>query len=255
MVKADRLRLKQVVINLLSNAIKYNRENGEVSIEIETNSTHCEIKVQDNGVGIDSQKLAQMFKPFERLGQENAGIDGYGIGLMVTKKLIEAMQGQIGVSSEVGHGSCFKVVIPLSPQKTQPGAASQNTKPLFEIAPCKVLYVEDNDVNALVMEKAMKRFPQIDYHREANGEAGLASIRATQFDFILLDITLPDMSGFEILEAMKSDPELAYNHVFAVSANALAEDIRRGLDSGFDEYLTKPVRFELLFELIVKRQK
>ncbi|MCW9017594.1 MAG: ATP-binding protein, partial [Kangiellaceae bacterium] len=253
-VKADRLRLKQVLINLLSNAIKYNRENGEVSISINTDQTSCEIKVQDNGVGIESKKLAQMFKPFERLGQEGAGIDGYGIGLMVTKKLIEAMQGEIDVSSEVGRGSCFNVIIPLA-SKQQREAARQTVKPLFDIEPCRVLYVEDNDVNALVMEKAMKRFPQIEYQREATGEAGLARMRAAQFDFVLLDITLPDMSGFEILETIKSNSKFVFNHVFAVSANALAEDIRRGLESGFDEYLTKPVRFELLFELIVKRQK
>ncbi|WP_246119274.1 ATP-binding protein [Aliikangiella coralliicola] len=258
MVFADGLKVKQIIINLVTNAVKYNCPQGIVDIQLQhTEDNYCSMKVSDSGDGISPEKIQQLFEPFNRLDKEGSNIDGYGIGLAVTKKLVEIMDGQITVESETGKGSSFCISLPLYFENE---ASEQELAPKYsmdlpdEIANCRVLYVEDNDVNALVMAKAMQRYPQITYQREINGEAGLSCLRQDIFDFVLLDITLPDMSGYDILSKMQQDFSHAYQFVFAVSANAMSEDIRKGLAAGFDEYVTKPVKFDQLFELIKHHQ-
>ncbi|WP_196140053.1 ATP-binding protein [Aliikangiella sp. G2MR2-5] len=254
-VKADRLKLKQIVLNLLSNAIKYNRPNGKVTVAVRTkeNNGRAVIRITDNGVGISEEKLEHLFQLFERLGQENQDIDGYGIGLAVSKKLTEAMNGQIHAQSELGVGSCFEVSL-QKVDTLRMRAKDKSSSQSFEISPCRVLYVEDNEVNAIVMAKAMSRYPEIYFVREPDGKKGLERLSQETFDFVLLDISLPDISGFDILKKMQQEYPNAYSHVFAVSANALAEDIKKGMEAGFDEYITKPVRFDILFRSIEKRQ-
>ncbi len=252
---ADELKLKQILINLISNALKYNKKDGSVVISLCEKSAKDKvvISVKDTGYGISQSQLNKLFKPFERLSREEKINEGFGIGLVVSKKLTEAMDGKLIVESEIDKGSTFTLKIPKS------GTTAFNDKEdshlvQTSIAPTSVLYVEDNDINALVMEKVMQRFPQIQFTRVASGTEGLERLKIESFDFVFLDITLPDIDGFEVLRRIKSELTTQYNYVFAISANALAEDIRKGLAQGFDEYITKPVRFEQLFEAIKKRQ-
>jgi len=252
-VLADRLRLKQVTINLLSNAIKYNHSGGMVTISLEKgDSQSCTIRVSDTGVGIAPEKLNELFKQFNRLDKENSDIDGYGIGLVISKKLLELMGGQIKVESEVKKGSSFCISLPtdnltVASQKKSPQINTNNTD---SITACRILYVEDNDVNAMVMQKALQRYSAIDYKRAPSGKVGLKLLQDEFFDLVLLDISLPDMNGYDILKVMQKELRGQYRDVFAVSANAMSEDINQGMAAGFDEYVTKPVKFEELFELI-----
>jgi len=258
MVLADQLRLKQVMINLLSNAIKYNRSGGQVIISLHYDDPQkCVVRVTDTGVGIAPEKLNELFEVFNRLDKENSEVDGYGIGLVISKKLLELMKGEIKVESELEKGSCFRICLPVESKVKDNNnvvLVAEKEKNIADIVKCRILYVEDNDVNALVMSKAMKRYAHIECVRESNGQLGLQRLKAESFDFVLLDISLPDMSGYDILEIMKIELKGQYSHVFAVSANAMSEDIDKGLAAGFDEYVTKPVKFELLFDLIKKYQ-
>jgi len=257
-VLADKLRLKQIIINLLSNAIKYNKPEGRVLIELEVFPRQCVLSITDTGSGIAPDKINQLFEPFSRLDKERSSIEGHGIGLAVTKKLIELMRGEIWVTSEPGQGSCFRVTLPTDYYHSDDSDSEIDAVVINDIVslkPCRVLYVEDNDINALVMEKALAKYPQIDYHRVNSGNAGIEQIKQTFFDFILLDIALPDMSGFELLSLMSDQWKTQYSHVFAVSANALSEDVERGLAAGFDEYVTKPINLEHLFELFKSHQQ
>jgi signal transduction histidine kinase/ActR/RegA family two-component response regulator len=257
-VVADQLRLKQVMINLLSNAIKYNHNGGQVIISLHIDDPKkCTIRVTDTGVGIAPEKLNELFEIFNRLDKENSDVDGYGIGLVISKKLLELMNGAIKVESELEKGTCFCVCLPTqdsTDKNTIKTPSDQQTTKNNQIMPCRILYVEDNDVNALVMNRAMKRYSNIEIVRESNGELGLQRLTNEFFDFVLLDISLPDMSGLDILQIMQKDLTQQYSQVFAVSANAMSEDIDKGLAAGFDEYVTKPVKFDLLFDLIAKHQ-
>jgi|GEM_PF-2781261 len=257
MVFADPLRLKQVMINLVSNGIKYNRPRGQVEISLSKQSDQCVLTVTDTGMGIDESRVEELFKPFRRITSEAGKIDGYGIGLAVTHRLLELMNSEIKVESEIGKGSRFIVSMPLDKADD-----SQETTVNLEhlnfaeqnINPCRILYIEDNQTNAIVMEKAMERYPQIEYRRERDGKAGLETLSQAYFDFVFLDISLPGMSGFEVLEKMRSDLATNYRTVFALSANALSEDIAKGKAAGFDEYITKPIKLDLLFEKIRQYQ-
>lgn len=256
-VLADKLRLKQIIINLLSNAIKYNNKGGQVTIDIEiADSQSAALSITDTGLGIASGKLNELFQAFCRLDQEGSTIEGHGVGLAVTKKLIELMDGQINVRSELDKGSCFSVKLPLVKNRVVTASMpnQQTLKPAKTIKACRILYIEDNDVNALVMSGAMKRFPQIEFHRVSNGASGLRKIKQQYFDFIFLDISLPDMSGHDILAILLRDYKDQYQKVFAVSANAMSDDIAYGLSAGFDEYVTKPINFIKLFDLVKQYQ-
>lgn len=260
-VNADPLRLKQVVINLLSNAIKYNRFGGSVKLTLSIkDSQYCCFSVSDTGHGIAAERLDELFEVYCRLDKEDSDIDGHGIGLAISKKLIDLMGGTIEVNSEIGEGSCFCICLPLVNKIQEEEAENTPLKSIQsgladnDIAPCKVLYIEDNDINAMVMSKALQRFPQIIQAREPSGQAGIRRLSEEYFDFVFLDISLPDMNGFEILEVLKKRLDKQYQYVFAVSANAMSNDVDKGLSAGFNEYVTKPVKFGQLFELIRRYQ-
>lgn len=257
LVRADALRLKQVVINLISNAIKYNRPEGQVIVEICQDSNGSSLQVQDTGLGIEQSQIDKLFNPFSRIIREGVKVEGYGIGLAVTKKLLELMDGEIEVSSQLGEGSQFKVFLPVvesRPELARTNIPSSQLPLKSNIKPCKILYIEDNHLNAQVMEKAMQRYPQIDYLRVANGKEGLAKLRKSRFDFVFVDISLPDINGLDILKVIKLELSHHQQIVFALSANALTEDIKRGLAAGFEEYVTKPIKFDALFDLIYQYQ-
>jgi PAS domain S-box-containing protein len=247
-VWADRTRLKQIVINLLSNAIKYNKKQGTVVVDCtESGPERIRISITDTGVGLPPEKLAQLFQPFNRLGQEAGGVAGTGIGLVVTKRLAELMEGVLGVESTVGVGSVFwceliSVAEPhLSTEGGESAALAQPHVPR-EARPHTLLYVEDNQANLKLVEQIIARHPDIHMLTAVNGTSGIESARVSKPDVILMDINLPDINGFEALKILRADPATAHIPVVALSANAMPRDIEKGLEAGFYRYLTKPIK-------------
>ena len=247
-VKADRTRLKQIVINLLSNAIKYNKEQGTVVVDCAVSAPErIRISVADTGAGLPPEKLAQLFQPFNRLGQEAGGVAGTGIGLVVTKRLAELMEGVLGVESTVGVGSVFwcELISVAAPQlEVQSGEVEASVRPQLPVgAPRRtVLYVEDNPANMKLVEQLIARCPDIQLLAAVNGTLGIKIARATQPQVILMDINLPGISGIEALKILREDPATAHIPVVALSANAMPRDIAMGLELGFFRYLTKPIK-------------
>ncbi len=249
-VDADRTRLKQVLVNLLSNAIKYNRPNGTVQVDCsESSADQLRVRVRDTGQGLPPSMVMQLFQPFNRLGRENTGEEGTGIGLVTSKRLVELMGGAIGVESTVGQGSAFwfdlrragapqfhsdaQRVLPSAP------AAHDATAPLHTL-----LYVEDNPANLKLVEQLIARRPDMRLLTAIEGHQGVQLARAHQPEVILMDINLPGISGVEALMILRGDPTTAHIPVVALSANAMPRDIERGLQAGFFRYLTKPIRVD-----------
>jgi PAS domain S-box-containing protein len=247
-VHADRTRVKQVLINLLSNAIKYNRVGGTVEVTCDTNSAgRLRISVKDTGNGLSPEKLAQLFQPFNRLGQEASAEEGTGIGLVVSKRLTELMEGEIGAESTVGMGSVFWIELnsAVSPQlvfdKVLPAAAVHVQVP-HGTALRTVLYVEDNQANMQLVEQLLERRPGMRLLNAGDGASGIALARNHLPDVILMDINLPGISGIQALKMLRSDPATEHIPVIAISANAMPHDIKKGLEAGFLRYLTKPIK-------------
>ena len=265
-VKGDRTRVKQVILNLLSNAIKYNRVGGTVHVECSTSSTDTfRISVRDTGDGLDPEQLAQLFQPFNRLGQEAKLEEGTGIGLMVCKRLVELMGGVIGVDSTVGKGSVFWFELKLSikPRFVERKEVTFSTELPQEILRSEkytLLYVEDNPANLMLVEDLVARRPGIRLLSAQDGNQGLLIARSTIPDVILMDINLPGMSGLQALEILLEDPKTAGIPVIALSANAIPHDIEKGLAAGFFRYLTKPLKvdefmatLDEVFEIVKKK--
>ena len=247
-VHADRTRLKQVLINLLSNAIKYNREQGTVEVKCTASTlVRIRISIKDSGVGLSPEQLAQLFQPFNRLGQEAGGEEGTGIGLVVAKRLVELMGGTIGVESTVGVGSVFwfeliSVAEPrLSMEESKAATVAQPHVPR-EAGLHTLLYVEDNPANLKLVEQIIARRPNMRLLTAVNGNSGIEIARVSQPEVILMDINLPDINGFEALKILREDPVTAHIPVLAISANAMPHDIKNGLEAGFFRYLTKPIK-------------
>ncbi len=245
-VMADRTRVKQIVVNLLSNAIKYNSAAGTVVVHyVENGPGRIRICVTDTGQGLAPEKIAQLFQPFNRLGQEaNAG-EGTGIGLVVCKRLVELMGGTIGVESTVGTGSVFWIELAVA-QKAQnaatPGSTSAATVQTRRDGQRHVLlYVEDNPANLMLVEDIVARRPDIRLVSARDGASGIAMAHSARPDVILMDINLPGISGMEALRIIAADPATAHIPVIALSANAMPRDIEKGLAAGFFRYLTKPI--------------
>jgi PAS domain S-box-containing protein len=249
-VKADRTRMKQVFINLLSNAIKYNTANGAVAVEYMTNVPgRIRVCVKDSGEGLSPEKLAQLFQPFNRLGQQANAEEGTGIGLVMTKRLIEMMGGVIGAESTVGKGSVFWIEIDLT---TERHAIGGTVAPLPQIdtllhANAQVrtlLYVEDNPANLMLVEDLIARRPDLRLLSARDGNRGIEIARENRPDLILMDINLPGISGIRALKILADDPATAHIPVIALSANAIPRDIEKGLEAGFFRYLTKPIKVD-----------
>jgi PAS domain S-box-containing protein len=247
-VSADRTRLKQIVINLLSNAIKYNKEQGTVVVDCATSTPGLtRISVKDTGAGLGPEKLAQLFQPFNRLGQEAGGVAGTGIGLVVTKRLAELMGGALGVESTAGEGSVFwcELISCAAPQlEAESGAAAILDGPPVATGARRhtLLYVEDNQANMKLVEQLIARRPDLQLLTAVNGTLGIEIARSAQPTVILMDINLPGISGVEALKVLRVDPSTAHIPVVALSANAMPRDIEKGLQAGFFRYLTKPIK-------------
>ena len=255
-VNADRTRLKQVLINLLSNAIKYNRPGGMVVVESTPGSPgHTVISVEDTGEGLSEEKLAQLFQPFNRLGQEGGNNQGTGIGLVVTKRLVELMGGTIGVESKAGTGSKFWIELGSTEAPHHiVDQAEPTVVALAEVeegAPLRtVLYVEDNPANLKLVEQLIARRPDMRLLSAVNGNLGIELARTSQPDVILMDINLPGMSGIEALKILRETPATAHIPVIALTANAMERDIDKGLQAGFFLYLTKPIRINAFMDAL-----
>ncbi|RFP10129.1 MULTISPECIES: hybrid sensor histidine kinase/response regulator [unclassified Duganella] len=244
-VHADRTRVKQVMINLLSNAIKYNRRDGKVTVECAAGSEGMvRISVTDTGAGLSDEQMAQLFQPFNRLGQEDGAEEGTGIGLVVTKQLTELMGGAIGVRSEIGIGTTFWIELAASSEPVLEIVAFDSSAP-FEgsdhAALRTLLYIEDNPANLSLVEQLILRRSDLKLLTAIDGHSGIQLARAYQPDVILMDINLPGVSGYGCLKILQDDAATAHIPVMALSANAMPRDIEKGVEAGFFRYLTKPI--------------
>ncbi len=247
-VSADRTRVKQVLINLLFNAIKYNKPDGAVAVVC----TPCppdsiRISVQDTGAGLAPDQVAQLFQPFNRLGKEASAEEGTGIGLVVSKRLIDLMGGTIGADSIVGEGSVFWIELGLTtaPLLAASGVERAPTAPpqAPDDAPRHtVLHVEDNPANLELVEALIARRSDLRLLSAADGNLGIEFARTYQPAAIVMDINLPGISGIEAMRRLRADPSTAHIPIIALSANAMPHDIEKGLEAGFFNYLTKPLK-------------
>ena len=247
-VHADRTRVKQVLINLLSNAIKYNSTPGTVEVVCDEGiSGRTRVSIRDTGTGLDADQVAQLFQAFNRLGQESGGKEGTGIGLVVAKRLVELMGGEIGVASSIGVGSVFwfELITVAEPYLSlEESAIAELPQPQVVHGEQlhTLLYVEDNPANMKLVEQIIARHPELRLLTATNGARGIEIARDFQPDVILMDINLPGINGFEALSILRSDATTAHIPVIALSANAMPRDIENGLEAGFFGYMTKPIK-------------
>jgi signal transduction histidine kinase len=258
-IQADQVRLKQVLINLLSNAIKYNRDGGQVTVAAAKQPNgKLRIIVVDTGMGIPPEKMELLFKPFSRLGAEFGKVEGHGIGLALTKKLVEYMGGEIGVKSTVGEGSEFWVEFTeVTPEAAKPVASKSKTETLAELdaklaatAGKKILYIEDNPVNRLLMTNILSRFPGMEVQCAESGEEGLGMMKAYNPDLLLLDMHLSSMSGKDVLRQMKIEGFKI--PIIAVSADAMPGTAGEVMALGAMDYVTKPIEIVKLKSAMLK---
>jgi len=244
---ADATRLRQVLLNLLTNAVKYNRDGGQVLVEAEMAEGAVLLRVSDTGRGMSEAQLQHAFEPFNRLGLENEGIEGTGIGLAIVKALVERMGGTVQARSAPEQGSVFEVRLPDGsahdsaepPPTTQCAAAPMAARPAGQ--PGRLLYIEDNPVNLLIVQELLAQRPDLQLHTASDGLSGVSLALSHRPDLILVDMQLPDIDGHEVLRRLRADEATAAIRCISLSANAMPEDIERALKAGFDDYWTKPL--------------
>jgi signal transduction histidine kinase/ActR/RegA family two-component response regulator len=255
-VLADRQRLQQVFLNLLSNAIKYNRPSGTVHVTCERRDDgRLRIAVRDTGVGITPDKLARLFTPFDRLGAEASGVEGTGLGLALSKSLIEAMGGTVHVESTPGTGSTFSAELAVVPGPTAitDTASLEAEPPAIDTATAPrrtILYIEDNLSNLRLVESILSRRPGVTVLSAMQGQVGVDLARSHRPDLILLDRHLPDIAGDEVLRLLQADDSTRSIPVVILSADAIPGGIKRFLDSGARAYLTKPLDVHHLLAVV-----
>lgn len=247
-VRADARSLRQVLMNMVSNAVKYNRDGGWVAISLLAPPPgRCLIAIEDTGSGLSEDQLSRLFQPFERLGHETSSIEGSGLGLVITRSLIELMGGTVSLSSVPGAGTLARIDLPAAeaPPTTLPPPAVapvtfEETRPM-DVPALRVLYVEDNRINALLFEEAMRVLGGIELVVAENGADALRTVEAWTPQVLVLDANLPDMNGNELLGRLRRQPGLAKVPAYMCSADAMPEDLQRARDSGFQGYWTKPI--------------
>jgi PAS domain S-box-containing protein len=252
-VRVDRTRLAQILMNLGSNAIKYNRARGKVTFVVTTpDSKRVRVAVVDTGIGIPVDKQAKLFQPVQRAGQETGPIEGTGIGLVITKKLAQLMNGDVGFSSAPGEGSTFWVDVPVETgvanETTARKAPADSKRQLPTPGSRLVLYIEDNPANVTFMKDLVSTIDHIDLLTVPTAELGIELARARHPRAILMDINLPGMSGVEALRVLRDLPETRHIPVIALTAAASERDQKGGLEAGFYRYLTKPVKVDELID-------
>ena len=254
LIHVDRTRFKQVLLNLLSNAVKYNRDGGRVVVETgPAAAERLSFAVRDTGPGIAPDLLEHLFDPFDRLGAENSGIEGTGIGLTITKRLVEQMGGSIAVESTVGEGSVFRIGFPLSSETVAASSLrAEEDSSADVVLSGHILYVEDNPANLELVRRILSRHPDVEFSAAPTAEIGIATARSAPPDVILMDIDLPGMDGFEALGELAATAETSQVPVIAVTAAATQGEVRRGQASGFFDYLTKPIAAKRLVATIAR---
>jgi len=260
-VRADRTRLKQVLLNLLSNAVNYNRDGGTVVVGCaRLPDGRLRVSVQDTGIGMQAEQLKSLFQPFNRLGQETSAREGTGIGLVVTRHLVELMGGELGVASTPGAGSLFWIDLPEAEagfgRAAVAGATAlavpdeANTDRGEARAATTVLCVEDNPASLALIQAALASRPGVELISAPNGQRGIELARSRQPDVILMDNNMPVLSGGAAQAILRSDPRTAHIPVIAISANAMPDAVSKGLAAGFYRYLTKPLDLRALNEAL-----
>ena len=243
-VWGDRTRLLQCVLNVLSNGIKYNRHDGALLVRRHP-ARHGRVRIDfiDEGCGVASDRLEEIFQPLNRLGAEHGTVQGTGLGLSLTRALLRRMDGSIGVSSTPGEGSTFSIELQAAPLDAVASdqAASEFGSLGWPAHPGNVLCIEDNEVNRLLLESMFALRPALQVRYATTGGQGLQMAREQRPDLVVLDMLLPDMSGQAVFDALQSDPLTRDVPVIACSASAYAEDIRAALAQGLAAYLVKPL--------------
>lgn len=252
-VRADRVRLKQVLLNLLSNAIKYNRRGGWARVNVNGHGSGVvRLSVVDSGAGIPSGRLPELFQPFKRLGAEHSEVEGTGIGLTITKRLVEMMDGHIGVDSQPGEGTTFWLELPAETDSGRsvelPPSGEESGEALAPMS--RVLYVEDNPANLKLVAQVLGQRPHIRLMTAHTPEMGLELAVGHRPNLILLDINMPGMDGYQVLARLKSHEQTRHIPVVAVTANAMPRDIQAGRAAGFSDYLTKPFDIRRFMETV-----
>ena len=240
-VFADRQRALQVLLNLLMNGVKYNRRGGSVTVGCSRSGNRVAITVRDTGHGIAPEDLERLFLPFERLGLEGGTIEGAGLGLALARRLVEAMGGTISVTSAAEVGTTFTVELPgaddpLAALDASPSDPSAQAGPAATI-----LYIEDNLANLELVRRTLARQPGLTVLEATHGRVGLDLARDRRPDVVLLDLHLPDITGEEVLDELRSRPETADVPVIVVSAEASKGRVQRLRQRGAHDYLTKPI--------------
>jgi len=253
-VMADRQRLHQVLLNLLSNAIKYNQTNGSVRISCQAeNKNAVRIKVEDTGNGIAAEDQSRLFAPFERLAAAQSDVEGTGLGLALSKHLIQAMGGGIGVLSQVGQGSTFWIELPMAEapvERVRRQEVLTARRADSDPRSLRVLYIEDNVANVQLIEHVLSFRSQVKLLTAMQGRRGLEFAIENRPDLILLDLHLPDIRGDVVLRELQADPRTRAIPTIMISADATPGEIRRLRDAGATDYLTKPLDVEKLLHIL-----
>jgi PAS domain S-box-containing protein len=249
-VFGDNQRLKQVLLNLLSNAVKYNSELGEVFVTVRQKSESVQISVRDTGNGIEPSQLRRLFTPFDRLGADRSSIEGSGLGLALSKTMIEAMNGQIEVQSTIKQGTTFTLILPFAEPSVLTQKLSERKRSRHSFQNSKLLYIEDNLANLKLVKDILELNPRFELLTAVQGGMGIEMAQLHQPDIILLDLDLPDISGVEVLKSLREHPETRNSTIVIMSAEANENKIHKVFELGADDFLAKPINIKKFMELL-----